>query len=103
VEVLEDDEHGLDLALAQEEPLDRLQGPPAALRRVERRPRGVIDRHVQQRQKRGHGGLEGFVQRQELAGDLLADVPRIVLVLDLQVPLEQVDHGQIRRGLPIGD
>ena len=103
VEVLEDDEQRLDLALAQEQTLDRLQGPLAALRRVERRPRGVVHRHVQQRQERGHGGLEGLVQRQELAGDLLADGPRIVLVLNLQVSLEQVDHGQIRRGLPVGD
>ena len=75
VEVLEDDEQRLDLALAQQQTLDRLEGPLTALRRVERRPRGVVHRHVQQRQERGHGGLEGLVQRQELTGDLLADRP----------------------------
>jgi hypothetical protein len=53
VEVLEDDEQRLDLALAQEETLDRFQGPLTALRRVERRPCGVVHRHVQQRQERG--------------------------------------------------
>ena len=59
VEVLEDDEQRLDLALAQEQALHRLQGALTALRRVERRPRGVVDRHIQQRQERGHGGLRG--------------------------------------------
>ena len=38
VEVLEDDEERLDLALPQEQPLERVEGPLPALRRVERLP-----------------------------------------------------------------
>jgi hypothetical protein len=83
VEVLQDDEQRLDLALADEEVLDRLQDPLTALWRVSRQPRGVVHRHVQQRQDCGHRGLKALVQRQELASDLLADSPRVVLVLDL--------------------
>ena len=101
VEVLEDDEQRLDLSLAQEQALHRVQGALTALRRVKRRPRGVVDRHVEQRQESGHGGLQGLIQRQEPAGDLLADGSWIILVLNLQVALEQVDHGQVRRGLPV--
>jgi hypothetical protein len=62
VEVVEDDEQRLDLSLAQEQTLHRVQGALVALRRVKRRPRGVVDWHVEQRQESGHGGLQGLIQ-----------------------------------------
>ena len=82
VEILEDHEQRLDLALPQEQPLDRLQGPLPALRRVERVPRGVLDGDVEQRQERRQERLQRAVQRQELARHLLADRPRVVALLD---------------------
>jgi hypothetical protein len=47
VEVFEDDQQRLHLALPQQELLQRVQGPPAALRRVERRPLQVLGRYVE--------------------------------------------------------
>ena len=52
VQVFEDDQQRLHLALPQQEPLHRLQGAPAALRRIEGLPLRVLGRHVEQRQKR---------------------------------------------------
>ena len=52
VEVLEDHEQRLDLALAQQQALDGVERPLAALGRVEGLPRGVLDGHVEQRQER---------------------------------------------------
>src|SRR5262249_11030968 len=46
VEVLEDQEQGLDLALAKKQALDRLDGWPSAMRRVERLPLLVVARDV---------------------------------------------------------
>ena len=55
VEVFDHQEQGLHAAFFQQQLLDRLQGPLAALRWVERLPGGVFDRHVQQRQEGGQG------------------------------------------------
>src|SRR5713226_374635 len=73
VEVLEDHEQRLQLALAEQEALDGVEDPPAALRRIEGLPLSVLNGHVQERQQGGQSRLEGPVQREELAGDLLPD------------------------------
>ena len=72
VEVLEDDQQRLHLALPQQEPLHGVEGAPAALGRIEGRPLRVIGRHVEQRQERRQAVLQRPVQRQELARHLLA-------------------------------
>ena len=74
VQVLEDHEQRLHLALAQQEALDGVEGALAPLRRIERLPLGVLDGHVQERQQGRQGRLEGAVEREELAGDLLPDL-----------------------------
>ena len=89
VEILEDHQERLDLALSQEQPLDRLQGALPALRRVERVPRGILDGDVEQRQERRQERLQRAVQRQELAGHALADRPRVVALLDPAVRLQR--------------
>ena len=72
VEVLEDDQQRLHLALPQQEPLHGVQGAPAALGRIERRPLRVVGRHVEQRQERRQAAFQRAVQRQELPRHLLA-------------------------------
>ena len=103
VEILEDHEDRLDLAFSKEQSLDRLQGALPALGRVEGVPRGIVDGDVQQRQERRQERLQRAVQRQELAGHALADRPRVVTLLDPAIRLQQLDDGQVRRGLPVRD
>ena len=85
MQVLEDHQERLHLALAEEQALD---GSSVRWRRWggSRRSRRHLDRHVQQREERRQDGLERAVQRQELARHLLADLARVVARLDLNSP-----------------
>ena len=103
VEVLEDDQQRLHLALPQQEPLHRVQGAPATLRRIERLPLRVVGRHVEQGQERRQTAFQRAVQRQELPRQLLAHRARAVAVLDGEVALEEIDHRQVRRRLAVRD
>lgn len=82
MQVLEDQNERLDLALTEEETLHGREGLPAAIRGIELTPRGVIDRDVEQRQNGRKGRFQGTVERQEFARDLLANIPLVVAVLD---------------------
>jgi hypothetical protein len=82
VEIFEDHEQRLHLALSQQESLQRVQGLPATLGRIKRRPRGVVGRHVEQRQERRQAALQRAVQSQELPGQLLLHRARAVPVFD---------------------
>ena len=103
VQVLEDHEQRLHLALAQQQALDRVERALAALGRVQVLPGRVLDRHVEQREQRGQQGLERAVQAQHAPQHLGAHLPVVVPVADLEVALEQVDHGQVAGGLAVGD
>ena len=59
VQILEDHEQGLHLALAEQEALDGVEGPPAALRRIEALPLGILDGDVEERQKGEAGSARG--------------------------------------------
>ena len=102
VEIFEDHEQGLQLALAEQETLDGVEGSLATLRRIERLPLRVLDGHVEERQQRGQGRLERPVQREELAGDLLADLPVGLAVVHLEVGPEEIDDRQIAGRLAVG-
>ena len=95
VEVLEDHEQGLQLALAEREALDGVEGPLPALRRIEGLPLSVLDGYVQERQQGRQSRLEGPVQREELAGDLLADLTVGLAIVHLEEDLEEIDDGQV--------
>ena len=71
--------------------------------RVQVLPGRVLDRHVEQREQRGQQGLERAVQAQHAPQHLGAHLPVIVPVADLEVALEQVDHGQVTGGLAVGN
>jgi hypothetical protein len=103
VQVLDHEQNGLDPRFAEPEPLDRLQRALAALRRIQRLPGTVVYRHVQQSQERRQARLKSPVERQEPGRHLLANLWRVVAVLDVEVGPEEVDHGQIRGRLAIRD
>jgi hypothetical protein len=93
LEIPEEQEEWLDLTLPEEEPLDSVQGPLPALRRVEGTPRGIVDRAIQQRQERRQQRLQRPVQRHEFARHSFANLPLVVALLDAQVCLQQLDDG----------
>src|SRR5690349_9860441 len=103
VQILQHDEERLHLALAHDEPLDRVESKLAPLKRLEPLPLPIVDLDVQKPEEGWHHALEGVVERDQLTDDLLADPPLIVAVLDLEIRLQEIDDGQIERGLAIGD
>jgi hypothetical protein len=52
VEILEEHEERLDLAFAEEQSFDRIEGPLPALGRIEGLPRGLVNGDIKQRQQR---------------------------------------------------
>src|SRR5439155_11825960 len=99
---LEDEQQRLLLALAQEYPLEGVEGALAALGRIELNKRAVVRQGIQERQQSGKGVLEGRVERQHLASDLGADGADVITLLDVAVALEQVDDREVRCRLAIG-
>ena len=102
VQVLEDHEHRLPLALPEQEVLDRVERALPALGRIERLPAGVIHGHIEESQEGGEDRLEGAIQREELAGHLLANLAVGLAIVHLEVGLEEVDDRQVAGGLAIG-
>ena len=103
MEILEEHEQRLDLALPEEELLDRVEGALPPLGPVEGVPRGILHGDVQQMQQRRQERLQRSIQHEELAGDALANHARVVALLDPEIALQQFDDGQVRCGLPVGD
>ena len=103
VQVLEEDEQGLDLALPEQQPLDAVERALAALRRIEALPLEVVDGQVEQAQKGRQPGRELTVEGEELAGHFLANVPRVDARLDLEVALEEIDRRADTGGLAVGN
>ena len=66
-------------------------------------PLGILDRNIQKPEKCRKRGLERAIQRQQLARELLADLPRLVSRLDLKIDPEQLDDRQKRCRLTIGN
>ena len=73
VQILEDQQQRLHLALPQEQPLDGIQRPLAALGRIEGRPPGSSTGTSRSAQERRQRRLQRAVEGQDLAGHLLAD------------------------------
>jgi hypothetical protein len=103
VQVFEDHHQRLDLALAQQQALDRLERLLAPLERIEGVPGRLVHRYVEEREEGGHDGPERRRKRQDLSRDLLPDLPRVVAALDREVAAEQLDHGKVGGGLTVGD
>jgi hypothetical protein len=103
VEVLDDHEERLDLALPQEESLQGVDRALPPLWWGEGLPCAVFDRYVEERQDRRQRRLEGVVEREELRRDLLPDRAGFVLVTHLKVVAEEVHHRKVGRGRAVRD
>src|SRR5262245_59494137 len=102
VQILEDDEERLLPRFAQQQLSDAVEDELALLSRFEREPRRVVYRSVGQAgpvgasaqvQQRRQRRLQCLVECEQLARHLLSDLPKVVSVLDLEVALQQADHG----------
>ena len=92
VQILEDQGERLPLAFTHEQRLEAVQSAPAPLGRIERLPRGVLDRQVEQGKHRRQDRPQRLVQQQDLAQHLLDARASIVALGDAEVGLEQIDH-----------
>lgn len=103
MEILEDQQERLLARFSKQQSLQGVQRALAALARVDGLPGGVVHGHVQQGQQGWQRGLERAVEGEHPAGHLLTNLAKIVAVLDIEVALEQVDHGQVAGGLAVGE
>ena len=103
VQILEHYKQGLNLALAQQQPLDGIEGPFAPLVGLQLLPFRVFEGPVQEGQKDREEWLERSVQSEQLPRDLLLNASPLVPVVDPEVGLKQVDHGEVRCGLAVGN
>ena len=102
VKVFEEEDQRLHLTFPDQQPPQRLERalPPSGW--VEGLPLAVPYFHVQEGEQGRQEWLEAAVERQELAGDLLVDRPLVVAIGDAEIPLEEVDDGQVARRPPVG-
>ena len=103
MQILKDQYERLDLAFTQQHALQGVERALAALRRVKRQKGAVVREGIQQPQQRWNRHLEGRVERQHLPGHLGAGRARVVAVLQVAVPPEEVEHREVGRGLAVGD
>ena len=93
VEVLEGHQERLELGLAQEQALDRVQRALSALGRVERLPLGVFAGHVEEGKERRERRLKGAVQHEDPSRHLFPDLTGTIAVADTKIAFKQIDHG----------
>src|SRR5215831_21021392 len=101
MQVLEDRQEWLLLALAQAYPLEGVERALAALGWIELPKRAVFRQGVQERQQRRDGVLQCRIERQHLPGHLGADGARVIALLHVTVALEHIDDREVRGRLAI--
>src|SRR5262249_1648077 len=102
VSILEEDQKGLDLAFANQQALDRIEGLLSPLGWTESIPRGVVGGDRKEPQHRGEIGLQGTIEKQDFPSDLLTNPAGVVSRLDLKVDPEQLDDWPEARGFAVG-
>jgi len=103
VKILEKDKQRLDLALANQQALDRIKRLLSALGRIEAIPRGIASGDREQPQYRGEIGLQGgAIEGQDLPRDPFNDTAAVVPGLDLEVGPEKIDDRPEACGLAVG-
>ena len=102
MQILEHGDDGLCAALAQQQADHRLIGEQAMLQRIERAERVLAILRIEEVEDRRDRILQRGVEREDPIGHLVADRPRRVAGVDLEIALEQLDDGQIGRGVAVG-
>src|SRR5262244_2530830 len=102
VKILEHEHEGLHAALATQEALESIEGDLAALRRLEAPEPVLLGKNVEEPEDGRENVSERVVQGEHVSGDLGADRPQVVTVVDPEVATQKIDDRAIARGLPIG-
>src|SRR4029453_13537217 len=102
MKILENQHQRLNLALSHQQPFHRLQGTPPALGRIEPLPARLLVGNFEQSEEGLQCLSKAVVEAEELAGDLLADLPDVVAILDLEIRLEEPEDREIRSGVAVG-
>jgi hypothetical protein len=102
VQVLEHRDERLIEALAQQQPLDRIERAAAPDVGIHFRQRVALG-DSQQRKQIGQGAFEGAIEHQHLAADLLPPLALVVIGSDLEIVLQQIDERHVRRGFAVRD
>src|SRR5215831_20494941 len=92
MEILEDQDKGLLSRFPEQQPLHGVQRLLAPRHGIERSPRDVLHRHVEQGQQCWQGRLQRAVEREELARHFLANLAMVVAILELEVALKKLNH-----------
>src|SRR5262249_61885574 len=100
-EIIEHDVASMESALEEQEMLYRFQCATAALLRIEKLPSRVVGGDIEDPETRRHEGVgrhaERCAERCELADDFLPYLERRLVLGQLEIGAEQLDHGQVRR------
>src|SRR5712691_6785652 len=103
VRILDHDEQGLLLAGIQQHALRRIEEPLAALERFDAVPLSIVDRDVQQDQKRWDQSQQGGVQVMQRGGERRADGLRIIMLFQRKIGSEEIADGERGDRTAVGD
>ena len=103
VQILEHQEQRLDLALAEQQALDGVEGSLAAVGGAQLAPLRRVVCDVEEPEERWKERPQRLVQGQELSRNLLADRPRSITLVDLEVRPQQLNDRKIGRRLAVRD
>jgi hypothetical protein len=101
VQVFTDQHDRLLLAFPQHQTFERVKGPLPALRGIEPQEQAVVRQRLQQRQQRRDGVLEALVEGEHLPGHLGPDGVCVIVLVNMAIALEQLNHREIGGGLAI--
>ena len=87
--------------LPQQQMTDCVEHAPPALDGVELLPSRFLDRRIEQRQQGRQNRLQRWVEGGQPCGDFIADQLKAVLLADLEIALQQIDHRQVAHGLAV--
>ena len=101
VQVLEHQEQRLHPTLADQQARHGIERALPSLRRLEPPERVLLGQRVEEPEQRRQQLVQRLVQRQQMPGDLGANRPDIVTLIDAEVRLEQLDHEKVADGAAV--
>src|SRR6266851_5253212 len=103
VEILQHQDEGLDLTLAEEQSLHSIERELAALGRLELPEAVLLVQGVEKPENGRDRVRECPVQGEEMSGDLGAYRADVVTLVDAEIGLQEIDDREIAGGSAIGD